>query len=145
MYATYTTHAAATAALLVKGRGGRGTSRARAATLGGYALAVTGAALGVAGMCRFADTAHISGMADEWLATGGVYSWSRNPQYLGYVAALGGLAWARRSLPAAALAVGAAGAFAWWVRVEERHLSRVFGVPYRRYCARTSRWLGRSW
>lgn len=53
-----------------------------------------------------------------------------------------GLALARRSGVALALAAGMGAAFGWWVGVEERHLERTFGGPYRGYLARTPRWLG---
>lgn len=56
--------------------------------------------------------------------------------------ALTGLGLARRSGAVLALAAGAGAAFAWWVPVEEIALRRAFGVPYERYLARTSRWLG---
>lgn len=143
MYSTYAGHAGATAASLLGRRPRRRSARARMATVGGYALASAGAGMCVAGMRRFSSPAQISGMTDDQLTVTGVYRWTRNPQYLGYVAALAGLAWARQSIPAAALTAGAALAFASWVPIEERHLAPTFGDSYLRYLARTPRWLGR--
>ncbi|MDD7967787.1 methyltransferase family protein [Actinomycetospora lemnae] len=144
MYGTYGVHAAATAVALRQSRPRGRTAGSRLATVAGYGLAAAGTAMFIAGMSRFTGAAQVSGMTDDQLAVGGAYRWSRNPQYVGYVAALGGLAGARRSVPAAGLAAGAAAAFAWWVPVEERHLAPVFGEAYQRYLARTPRWLGMS-
>jgi protein-S-isoprenylcysteine O-methyltransferase Ste14 len=144
MYSTYAGHAGATAACLLGRRPRRRSARARMATVGGYVLASAGAGMCVAGIRRFSGPAQVSGMTDDQLTVTGVYRLTRNPQYLGYIAALAGLACARQSLPAATLAAGAALAFAWWVPVEERHLAPTFGDSYRRYLARTPRWLGRA-
>ncbi len=95
-----------------------------------------------AGMGRFAGPRQLSATRAGALVTSGVYRFSRNPQYAGYVLQLAGLALARRSAVAAALAAGPAAAFRWWVPVEERHLAREFGDTYRAYKARAPRWLG---
>lgn len=142
MYGAYGAHAAATAIALRQSRPTSRTVGSRLATVAGYGLGAAGTAMFIAGMSRFTGAAQISGMTDDRLAVGGVYRWSRNPQYVGYLAALGGLAGARRSVPAAALTAGAAAAFTWWVPVEERHLAPVFGEDYQSYLARTPRWLG---
>ncbi|MHC1559114.1 methyltransferase family protein [Actinomycetospora sp. C-140] len=141
MYTTYVAHAAALVGLLVA-RSGRRPARSGTITVTGYGLAAVGAATSVAGMRRFTGTGHVSGMGDDRVVRGGVHVWSRHPQYLGYLALLSGLACARRSMPAAASATGAAGALAWWVPVEERHLAALFGSTYQRYLLRTPRWLG---
>lgn len=76
------------------------------------------------------------------LTTGGVYRFSRNPQYAGFVIAGVGGAVARRSAFAAALAAGYAGICTWWVSVKEQNLERRFGVEYVAFRAGTPRWLG---
>lgn len=76
--------------------------------------------------------------------TGGVYCYSRHPQYLGYVLALTGVAAARRSGTSVALAGAAAAIYAAWVPVEEEHLARTLGEASERYRHRTRRWLGRG-
>ncbi|MGH3902851.1 MAG: methyltransferase family protein [Pseudonocardiaceae bacterium] len=141
MYAAYGTHAAATAAALVARAGPLRVPRL-AVWLGG-GLTATGTALVVAGMRRFAGPGQVSGTDPGPLITGGVYRFSRNPQYTGYVLALGGLALARRSGGGAAAAAAVGIVYRWWIPVEERHLKRQFGTDYRTYLNRTSRWLGR--
>jgi protein-S-isoprenylcysteine O-methyltransferase Ste14 len=111
-----------------------------APVLGGAAASVlAGAAL------RAWATLHnryAQGTERKALATGGPYSWSRNPLYwangfvlLGAFAASGLFAW----LPAAA---------AWFafvygrtVRHEERRLHAKYGAAYAAYAARVPRWL----
>lgn len=101
-----------------------------------------GAAIFVAGARRFASPGQLTGTDAGTLVTGGSYRWSRNPQYVGCELVALGVAFAGRSGEALVLAVGAAGVFAYWVRVEERTLERRFGDAYRSYRARTPRWLG---
>jgi protein-S-isoprenylcysteine O-methyltransferase Ste14 len=85
---------------------------------------------------------YAQGAERKTLATGGPYSWSRNPLYwanalvlLGGFVASGSVAW----LPAAA---------AWFalvygrtVRHEERRLASKYGDAYAAYAARVPRWL----
>lgn len=80
-------------------------------------------------------------MSHPQLATGGVYAVTRNPQYVGGIAALASLALLRRSSVVAALAAGYAAAIRVWVPVEEATLEREFGDTYRDYRQRTPRWL----
>jgi len=79
------------------------------------------------------------------LVTGGAYTWTRNPMYLGLTLVL--LGWATR--------LGTLTAFAGPVifvplieRVQilpEEHVLRArFGKQYEDYCAHVNRWLGRS-
>lgn len=78
------------------------------------------------------------------LVTSGVFSWTRNPMYLGLSMLL--LGWAivfgaLSSLIAALLFVP----FIYMVqiRAEEYALRTRFGADYERYCNRVNRWLGR--
>jgi protein-S-isoprenylcysteine O-methyltransferase Ste14 len=141
MYAGYTAHAALTAgALAPRPAGPRlpgGATRPA-----GVALAGMGSALCVAGMGRFSGAGHVSGTRTGPLVRSGVYRWSRNPQYTGYVVLLTGAALLRRSPAALALAGVAAAVYRAWVPAEEAHLSRTFGDDYDDYLARTPRWLG---
>jgi protein-S-isoprenylcysteine O-methyltransferase Ste14 len=74
----------------------------------------------------------------------GPYLAMRNPQLLGVVLGIAGVAVATGSLPllAAAAAVWA-GAHLWVVRVEEPRLRRRFGKAYAEYVRRIPRWLPR--
>lgn len=73
---------------------------------------------------------------------GGPYGWSRNPIYLGLIAAYVGLAavlnqaWPLVFLPVVLLMLAV-----WVIEPEERHLAARFGEAYAVYCRRVRRWL----
>lgn len=140
MYGTYGAHAAATGAALIRRSGHVPLPRAVSVVGGVAALAGTG--LAAAGMARFGSPRQLSGTEAGPLIGSGVYRYSRNPQYTGFIAGVAGLALARRSGLACLLAAGMAATYRWWVAVEEQHLARVFGDAYRTYRDRTPRWLG---
>lgn len=142
MYAGYAGHAAVTA---LAAREQLGTLRISSgvATAAGGLLVVGGTGLCLAGMSRFAGPRQISGTQIGGLVTGGIYQYTRNPQYVGYVGLLAGVGVARRSTVVLALAGSVGLVFGWWVPVEERHLEREFGEEYRRYRDQVPRWLGR--
>jgi protein-S-isoprenylcysteine O-methyltransferase Ste14 len=142
MYVAYGVHAAATAVSL-RSRWLELPAPRRAARLSGAVLAAGGTGLCVLGMRRFAGPGQVGGTRAGPVETGGVYRYSRNPQYLGYVAALTGVAVARRSGASLILAAAAGAIYAVWVPVEEEHLTGTFGESYRRYRRGTARWLGR--
>ncbi|WP_435769607.1 methyltransferase family protein [Nocardioides sp. SYSU DS0651] len=142
MYAAYVAHVAATVA-----------AARRPSTLpvpdpvarrAGWLAMASGAALWAAGVRRFDGAAAVSGTADQPLLTTGIYAYSRNPQYVGYVAVHGGLAVACRSGLALGLTGVLAATYRAWVPVEEQHLSRTVGAPYAAYRRRTHRWWGRA-
>jgi protein-S-isoprenylcysteine O-methyltransferase Ste14 len=141
MYACYAAHATATAQA-ARHRSGAVPLSSRPAAGTGAVLVVGGMTLCAAGMDRFASVGQISGTDIGDLTTAGVYRYSRNPQYTGYIALLSGVGLARRSGGVLALAGAAALVFRWWVPVEEGHLEREFGDAYRRYRNQTPRWLG---
>lgn len=100
MYAAYALHGLAVA---VSAWRQSAPLQPRAAVVGAP-LAVAGSGLVVAGMSRFVGPGQVSGTQVGELATGGVYRFTRNPQYAGYVLALVGLGLARRSGAVVALA-----------------------------------------
>ncbi|QWC85708.1 phosphatidylethanolamine N-methyltransferase family protein [Nocardioidaceae bacterium] len=142
MWAAYSAHTA-----LVTWSLGRQPARlripARPAQVAGAAISAAGFGLCIAGMRRFAGVEELTGTRNQALLTAGVYRFSRNPQYLGYLAALAGAGLSRRS--GAALLSTAVLAFAYsaWIPVEEQHMSRLYGRDYSDYCRRTRRWWGR--
>ncbi|SEW12196.1 methyltransferase family protein [Natrinema salifodinae] len=114
----------------------RGPSLVAGAALfvAGYAVAIAaGLDLGVE---------ETKGLAGE-LRTGGWYRYSRNPQYVGYVAATIGFALVANS---ALVAVVCAIYLAWWLALpfaEEPWLRERYGDDYERYADRVPRFLGR--
>ncbi len=81
-------------------------------------------------MGRFSGLAQLEGTRAQALATRGIYRYSRNPQYLGYVVALAGAAVARRSLTVVVLTAAISFAYALWIPVEEKQLTRAYGTVY---------------
>lgn len=104
------------------------------------AAAAAGGALVAAGMRQFGSARQVSGLGEDELVTGGVYRWTRNPQYLGVSLALAGLAVARGSVPGLATAATYPVVTDRWIRVEESHLADRFGAAYHAWCERTPRW-----
>ena len=142
MWAAYAAHAGATAVAIKRRLLPVELPGAAAATVGRTA-AIVGVGLCVLGMRRFAGLGELSGRQTQPLITDGIYRYSRNPQYLGYVVTLAGLSVARRSAASLALTGLLAVVYARWVPVEEEHLARTLSEPYLSYRASTNRWLGR--
>jgi protein-S-isoprenylcysteine O-methyltransferase Ste14 len=115
--------------------------RRRPAQVAGGALAAAAAGVAIAGAGLFSSGAQISGIESGSLVISGFYRYTRNPQYLGLVAGLLGIAVAVRSGLAALIAVTVWRAFDRWIPSEERHLERIFGEQYRAYAAQTRRWI----
>ncbi|WP_230534329.1 methyltransferase family protein [Microvirga roseola] len=78
----------------------------------------------------------------ERLVTTGVFRFSRNPMYLGFLLLLVGAAfyvntWCALLLPLAFFAF----ASFWYIPYEERTLRAVFGSEYNTYASRVRRWI----
>jgi len=76
------------------------------------------------------------------LVTGGVYTITRNPMYLGMACLL--LAWSvYLQSPAALLGIAAFMAYIthFQIKPEERTLHKLFGGEFAAYCGRVRRWL----
>ena len=80
----------------------------------GLTACVAGLGAIVAGMSAFNGARQVTGTDPGDLQEGGVYRYSRNPQYVGFVLAGAAGTVARRSVPAAALTAGYAAVCAWW-------------------------------
>lgn len=118
----------------------------RPAVLIGAVLAAAGSAVAVAGVLAFrrarttVDPLHPERSAD--LVTDGIYRYSRNPMYLGFVIGLLGIAVALCSLLGIALALATARFLhRFQIEPEERHLARRFGRQFEQYCRAVPRWL----
>jgi len=112
-----------------------------------YALFTLGAA--IYGWCLWDFAAFGRGTpapidAPKRLVARGLYRYSRNPMYVGVLAAITGWLLLRPGLPLVLYLAAVATAFASFVRFyEEPALRRLFGDEYVAYCGRVNRWLGR--
>jgi protein-S-isoprenylcysteine O-methyltransferase Ste14 len=77
----------------------------------------------------------------DGLVTGGLYRFSRNPQYTASIAGLAGLSIGANSLLTIALAMFIVSAYVMMAMVEEDWLKKLYGGPYRDYCRETARFL----
>ena len=76
------------------------------------------------------------------LVESGLFRRTRNPMYLSFIVALGGLALILGSASPWPFVLGFfALAHTWYIRVEEREMEKKFGAAFRDYCLRTPRWL----
>lgn len=110
----------------------------------GIPLVLAGLGLSVAGSRRFrrAGTNIHTFRRPDVLVEDGVFSFSRNPMYLGFAVALLGFAIklnAPTNLALAALFVVVADL--WYIRFEERMAAQTFGAAYDAYRRRTRRWI----
>lgn len=136
---------ALTAALLVAALAWRPLALpvlAGAAVAIGGVLVLGGIVLIAAGFRPFRSVGQLYGLAPGRLITGGVYAYSRHPQYTGIGLLLAGAATLGRCGLALAVAVAYWPAIRGWLVVEEEHLERTFGDEYREYRTRTARFVG---
>jgi protein-S-isoprenylcysteine O-methyltransferase Ste14 len=77
----------------------------------------------------------------DGLVTGGLYRFSRNPQYTASIIGLIGLSLGANSILTIIMSVVMSGAYVMMALVEEDWLKRLYGAPYRDYCRETSRFL----
>jgi protein-S-isoprenylcysteine O-methyltransferase Ste14 len=77
----------------------------------------------------------------DGLVTGGLYRFSRNPQYTASILGLIGLSIGANSILTVIMSVVMSGAYVMMALVEEDWLKQLYGAPYRDYCRETSRFL----
>jgi protein-S-isoprenylcysteine O-methyltransferase Ste14 len=77
----------------------------------------------------------------DGLVTGGLYRFSRNPQYTASMVGLIGLSLGANSVLTIAMATVLIGAYVLMALVEEDWLKQLYGAPYRDYCRETARFL----
>ena len=94
-------------------------------------------------MSRFAGAEELTGTRNQALLTNGIYRYSRNPQYLGYLLALAGAGLGPSQRRSSGLYRLLATVYTVWIPVEEEHLAGLYGQPYTDYARRTCRCLGR--
>jgi protein-S-isoprenylcysteine O-methyltransferase Ste14 len=110
----------------------------------GIALALVGIGLTIGGATQFSrrKTNINTFLKPDHLVTDGLFTYSRNPMYLGFTCVLAGTALLLDSLPGLLIAAG----FIvitdfWYVRFEEGMMSETFGESYAAYRKNTRRWL----
>jgi protein-S-isoprenylcysteine O-methyltransferase Ste14 len=77
----------------------------------------------------------------DGLVTGGLYHFSRNPQYTASIVGLIGLSLGANSILTIAMSAVMVGAYVMMALVEEDWLKQLYGAPYRDYCRETARFL----
>jgi protein-S-isoprenylcysteine O-methyltransferase Ste14 len=108
----------------------------------GACIGVLGMALCLVSVFVFRSMPKVFCLDAGKLTLSGPYRWSRNPQYVGWFLFLLGFALIDWSLWCLAALLVVAISLHLLVLVEEEHLRRVFGEPYREFCRRISRYAG---
>lgn len=139
----YPMYASLTTAVLVAAFGSIWPMRVPAplATALGLVVVVVGSCLYVVSRVKVRTFRATWGLAFDRLVTTGPYGMSRNPQIVGAIAFLLGVAMLGRSNGALVVAVLYAGVAVMWIRLEERVLERQYGPAYREYRRRVRRFL----
>lgn len=110
----------------------------------GALLILAGLAFGATGAATFREKrTNLNPLRNPTvLVTGGVFSLSRNPMYLGLAVCLLGVALILDTAPAFFFVVlFFLVANYWYVPFEEMRMRESFGATYEAYCARTRRWI----
>lgn len=110
----------------------------------GGALFVVGALVTIAASRQFAAvrTNINTFLEPDKLVTSGLFRFSRNPMYLGFLITLAGGAVAANSAYAfLPVALFFAASQLWYIPYEERMATAVFGDSYAEYCRKVRRWI----
>jgi protein-S-isoprenylcysteine O-methyltransferase Ste14 len=143
VWAAYLVHASVTTGLAWLAPLGALDVPAVPAAMVGGALAGAGIVAMVEAVATFRSFGRMSGRDTSRLVTSGIYGFSRNPQNVGWVLLLLGVAVAGRSVLAAGLVlVFAVVLHTYIVGLEEPYLLRVYGEEYATYMRTTARYLG---
>lgn len=108
----------------------------------GIVVGTVGALLCVVSITVFASMSKVFSLDAGALTVSGPYSWSRNPQYVGWFLFLLGFTLTDWSLWCLAALIVVALNIHLLVLVEEEHLRRVFGDRYAEYCRKIPRYAG---
>lgn len=111
--------------------------------IGGLVMIVVGAVTMATGMLEFRSLRRSTGQDTSGLMTVGIYRWSRNPQFIGWLLILSGVSLMGRSGLAFVLTiVFAIVIHLYTTLLEEPYLERIFREEYRLYKSRTARYIG---
>jgi len=108
----------------------------------GVLLAIVGLTLCAMGMLDFRSVTKILCLKQRDLTVSGIYRFSRNPQYAGWLLFLLGFALNDWSLWCLAALLVVALSLHLLVLVEEEHLRRAFGEQYVEFVRKTPRYIG---
>ena len=108
----------------------------------GVFVAVVGIILCLAGIILFRSVPKMMCQDVGALTESGIYRWSRNPQYVGYLLFLLGFALTDWSIWCLAALLVVAISLHLLVLIEEEHLYRAFGKQYIDFCHKVPRYLG---
>ena len=106
----------------------------------GVAIALFGLVVLVLGMSAFRSAPKVFCLDTGQLSVSGVYRWSRNPQYVGWLLFLTGFILTDWSLWCLAALLIEAVSLHFLVLIEEEHLRRAFGRAYANFCRRVPRY-----
>lgn len=113
--------------------------------LTGLVLLITGISIAQSGKNLFHKTGTNVNTFDkpEKLVTEGIYRFSRNPMYLGFVIALTGIAVLYQGSISSLILLFFFFLIVnrWYIRFEEKLMSEIFGEEYFEYCKRSRRWI----
>lgn len=109
---------------------------------GGLLLMTVGMIIYLASVVAFGSMKRLSGLDSTQLITSGIYRWSRNPQYAGWMLFLVGIALLRTSAMVLLLAAFYWVSFMMYLPSEEALLEHIYGDAYREYRATTHRYFG---
>ncbi|WP_245853276.1 methyltransferase family protein [Maliponia aquimaris] len=112
--------------------------------MAGHMLAVAGAMLAFASQMAMGASWRVGVRPDAVgaLVTGGLYTVSRNPTFLGQAALLAGLALANPSLPGIAALLLFLTSAELQIRSEEAVLRETHGAAFQTFASRVPRWIG---
>jgi len=108
----------------------------------GFFLVFAGIILCLASIISFRSVPKMMCQDVGVLTESGIYHWSRNPQYVGYLLFLLGFALTDWSIWCLAALFVVAISLHLLVLIEEEHLRRIFGEQYIDFCHRVPRYLG---
>ncbi len=111
----------------------------------GLSFVIAGLLLAVTGKKLFKklDTNIMTFEKPDVLVTEGVYKYSRNPMYLGFVIALLGVSLLMGAAISSFLLVGLFFIITdrWYIGFEEQEMTNKFGLDYEKYCHKVRRWV----
>lgn len=140
VWVLYLTHAGLTVSASLRPSRPLPLDRKTAGALG-TSVAIFGMVLSASAIREFRSFRQMSALKTGRLVKSGPYSYSRNPQVVGWGLALLGAAIAGRSSKALMLVGFYALIHRLHAPTEERHLERTFGNEYRRYLTETPRFV----